>query len=261
MKWHRMQAILLRHWYQNMHDTGNLIGFIYWPLIDLLLWGITSLYLKSISSQGAQIVVVLVSGAVLSQLIYRSYYDFMVPIMFERWDRNLINLFASPITFTEWIVSVLLYDVIRTLIGFSVVTTVAYHFYDVNLLLLGQYFIPIMMLFMMSGWWIGFLVVGLSVLKGRRMDVVIWSVTAFLSPFSAIYYPVSILPQWAQNISHLLPQSYIFEAMRQILTKKPIDTSYFVISAVLNVVYLLIAILFFQWCFKKLLQKGLININ
>ena len=37
------------------------------------------------------------------------------------------------------------------------------------------------------------------------------------APFSAVFYPITALPQWAQNISWCLPTTYIFEGMRILL--------------------------------------------
>ena len=36
-------------------------------------------------------------------------------------------------------------------------------------------------------------------------------------PNGAVFYPVSVLPAWLQKIAYLLPSTYVFEGMRQVL--------------------------------------------
>jgi ABC-2 type transport system permease protein len=44
-----------------------------------------------------------------------------------------------------------------------------------------------------------------------------WPLAALLSPFAAVFYPVSVLPEWMQWAAHALPPSYVFEGMRSLL--------------------------------------------
>lgn len=259
MKLHRIQALLLRHWYHYLHDIGGLIASIYWPLIDLLLWGLTSVYLQSISTSNIKIVTTLVSGTIFWLMVHRSFFELTVPIIWERWDRNLINMFAAPLKISEWITAILILGLTRIFVGFTFVSIIAAFFYKVQILTFGVYLLPFLLLLLMSGWWMAFLVAGADVLFGRKVDVFIWTIVALLSPFSAIFYPVSTLPSWAQTISHVLPQSYVFEGMREVLQKGTVNQNFLTTSAALNIVYLLLSVLFFYWCFKKLLDKGLIK--
>ncbi|MBS0634138.1 MAG: ABC transporter permease [Verrucomicrobia bacterium] len=47
------------------------------------------------------------------------------------------------------------------------------------------------------------------------------------APFSDVFYPVSVLPTWAQHISWCLPTTYIFEGVRIILHKGSFPVEYF----------------------------------
>ena len=50
-----------------------------------------------------------------------------------------------------------------------------------------------------------------------------WSVLFGLTPFSAVFYPVSVLPAWVQPFALALPSAHVFEGMRQMLTDGSIN--------------------------------------
>src|SRR3990167_11053903 len=90
----------------------------------------------------------------------------------------------------------------------------------------------------MSGWWIGFLIASFILRFGTRIQTLAWSFTWLLSPFSAIYYPLYILPQWARNISQFVPMSYVFEEGRNLLYNGVVDYNKILICIGLNLFYL-----------------------
>ena len=53
---------------------------------------------------------------------------------------------------------------------------------------------------------------------GPSSEWFIWPIPALLSPFAAIFYPLSDpASQWMQVLAHALPPSYVFEGIRSIL--------------------------------------------
>ena len=37
-------------------------------------------------------------------------------------------------------------------------------------------------------------------------------------PFACVYYPVATLPLWLQSVAWLLPPTYVFEGLRELLS-------------------------------------------
>jgi ABC-2 type transport system permease protein len=89
------------------------------------------------------------------------------------------------------------------------------------------------------------------------MDSIAWMIAFMFAPFSAVFYPVEILPQWACTIAWGLPTTYIFEGMRQIIYTGEFPSYYFLVSLLLDLIYLTLSFTLFQWVFKKSLAKGL----
>jgi ABC-2 type transport system permease protein len=90
---------------------------------------------------------------------------------------------------------------------------------------------------------------------GPASEWFIWPLPALISPFVGVLYPVSTLPAWMQSVAHVLPPSYVFEGLRTIVAGKGFSGGTLVIGALLAVVYIILAYLFFVKVYKRSLRK------
>src|SRR3972149_1814242 len=97
MKLHRIVAVMVRHIYNFRHSWDRVTDAFYWPAMDILLWGLTSSYVLTQSGNLPNIVLLLLSGLVYWQIVWRSQYEITTNLLEELWSDNLVNLFASPI--------------------------------------------------------------------------------------------------------------------------------------------------------------------
>jgi ABC-2 type transport system permease protein len=107
----------------------------------------------------------------------------------------------------------------------------------------------------------GFLSAAIIVFYGKRVQMLAWMMAYIFAPFSAVYYPVEALPSWGQYIAKVLPMSYTFEGMRQVLNNQTFSMPMFTISIALNIVYLALAVLLFKFMFEKSRDKGLARLE
>jgi ABC-2 type transport system permease protein len=133
-----------------------------------------------------------------------------------------------------------------------------YFLFQFNIFVFGWYLIPLIFTLVTVGLWTGFLVMGLVIQYGYRVQSLAWSMIMIIMPFSAVFYPVSVLPGWMQGIAKWMPTSYMFEGMREIIVTGKMDMSVFVIATALNLVYMIVSCLFFAWGFKKARTNGMI---
>jgi ABC-2 type transport system permease protein len=261
MKLHRIYAIILRYMFLMRRSLDRLSDAFYWPTIDLLVWGLTSAYFKTFAPDTAPIVLMLVSGILLWLVAWRANYEITLGLLDDLWNKNLINIFVSPLTFIEWISSFLITGIIKIAMSLPFAMGVAYILYKVHILVYGFYLIPLLINLIMFGWFVGFLVAGIILRYGTKIQTLAWSFIAVLSPFSAIYYPVSMLPSWAQAISSIIPVSHVFEISRQILTTGKMDVSSLIAAFGLNLIYLTLSFVFLKSSFKKVLDSGLMRLE
>lgn len=260
MKLNRIYALILRFYYLFRHSYDRMGDAFYWPTIDLIIWGLTSSYFMTFAPNASQIILIVLSGLMFWQIVWRAQYEITVNLLEDLWNKNLINIFVSPIKFSEWVVSFIVIGITKAALSFPFTMLVAYLLYKVNIVFFGWNFIPIIFLLFMTGWWIGFFVAGLILRFGTQVQTLAWTFAWAIGPFCAIYYPVSILPPWAQKIAVLTPASYVFENAREIINKGHVDPNKFYISFILNLIYLILSISFFYFSFKKVMKKGLIKV-
>jgi len=260
MKIHRIYAVSLRFWYYFRHSFDRMTDAFYWPTMDLLLWGLTSTYFRQYIPNNANVVTMIVTGILLYIILWRGQYEITVNLLGDLWNRNLINIFASPLKFWEWITSFMVIGIIKAILSIAFASGVAYLLYKVNFFMYGFNLIPFLILLIMSGWWIGFFVAGVILRFGTKVQTLAWAFVAIFSPFIAVYYPLSVLPAWAQKVASFIPMSYIFEGAREVLYKGSLDYRKLWISLFLNIMYLIISLIFLRKSFDKVLEKGLVKV-
>ncbi|CAN5133522.1 N/A [soil metagenome] len=252
--------MLLRHAYLLRRSYDRIFDSFYWIALDLMIWGITGLFLAKIAPDSHRIVYMIISGVILWNVTYRTQIDINVSLLEELWNKNLINIFVSPLSFKEWISSLVILGMIKATVTVVFGSLIAYFAYHVNMTIYGYHLITFIVLLMMSGWWIGFFISSLLLQYGTRIQTLGWSFVWLLGPFAAIYYPLNTLPVWAQQIAKVVPMSYVFEEARNLLFNGKINYQNLLISFVLNLLYIVIGIFMINRSFSKILQKGLVKV-
>lgn len=261
MSWQRIYAVFTRYLYP-IKRLDPLSDLIFWPFIDILLWGLTSNWLQSGEAGSfGSIASSLLCCLLFWQIIWRTQYDISVNLLTEFWARNLSNLFSSPLKPTEWIVGVLLLGLTKAVVGGIFGITAVYFLYGVKFLELGIQVIPFFFLFSMAGWTLGFLAGGIIIYFGQRLQQIAWMMPWLIAPFSAIFYPITSLPNWAQNIAKYMPTTPFFESVRSLISGKSIIWSDLIFAIFLNLVYMALAVCFFLYLFKKRKKYGLMGIE
>lgn len=252
-----ISAMVRRYVYNLKHDLNSLTDAFYQPAMEVFIWGITSTYLKTASGNLSHLVILLLSGVVFWIAVNQAQQSISVNLMREFWDRNLVNIFASPIRIREWIAAVIIEGVIRTLLALMFAILLVLILYKTNLFTYGILMIPFMISLFLTGWAIGFFISGLIIRFGHTFQAFAWIGVTLLAPFSAVFYPLSALPEWMQIIGKLLPTSYIFQGMREVLNSGKIPYEQISVSFALNTFYLVLSIWFFVRMFNKSRELGL----
>jgi len=253
----RVLAMVLRHVVNLKHSLDRFTDMFYWPAMDLLIWGITGLYLATFIPNTSHYLEIIISGLIFWIIIWRAQYEITTNLLAELWDRNIINIFSSPLTIYEWSASFMVFGLFKTIISVCFSAALAFWFYHYNVFMFRWYLIPFSISLLLTGWAGGFFVAGFLIRFGNKIQTLAWAGIALLAPFSAIYYPLSVLPGWAQYIGRFIPSTYIFEDIRQILSGNSPSIGYIIISFGLNILYIVLSFLFFKWMFEKSRKLGL----
>ncbi len=243
--------------YNFKHTLDRSTDVFFWPAMDIVLWGFTTLYISQQATGLSFIVTSVLAGLILWMAVWRGQYEITVNLLEEMWNQNMINIFASPIRVREWIAGVFLLGVIKMFFTLSFATLVAIVVYKARIFSLGFYLLPFLALLLMTGWAFGIIVAGVIIRFGTKIQTLAWSGVSLVTPFSGVFYPVSVLPDWAQKISAVLPTSYIFEGMRSVLLKGTLPLDYLFMSLLINVILLSFGLFFFAYMFNQSKKQGL----
>ncbi len=234
----RIGALVLRHVYLLRSSGPRVLELIYWPTVQMVLWGFITVFLVNHSSWLAQVSGVLLSGVLLWDVLFRGQLGVALVFMEEMWSRNLGHLFVSPLRPGELAAALLTMSLIRTLIGVGGAALVAmplfhYSIFDLGLPLLG-FFVNLIVM----GWAIGLAVSGIVLRYGLGAESMAWIAIFAVQPVSGVYYPVATLPEWLQYVAWALPSSHVFEGMRAVLLERQFRLDLLANAMALNVVYL-----------------------
>ncbi|MFQ5737169.1 MAG: ABC transporter permease, partial [Thermodesulfobacteriota bacterium] len=174
------------------------------------------------------------------------------------WSRNLLNIFVSPFSPAEYVASLMLLSVIKLIFTSTVMVTLAWVFYSFDIFLLGFPLIPLILNLIVMGWSIGIVTTALILRFGQEAEVLAWGIALLFQPFSAVFYPVSVLPGWLQAVAWCIPSAHVFEGMRQVISGGGFPVSHMLWAAGLNVIYITVSLLFFWWNFRAVKKRGLL---
>lgn len=249
--------MVIRYAINMRHSLDRLSDMFYWPLMDLVLWGLTGLYFAKLNTANPHSVEIILTGVIFWLIIWRGQYEINLNLLSELWDRNLVNIFVTPLKLSEWIISLLIFGLLKMLFSLIFVSLLAFILYKYNVFMYGIFIIPVTISLLLTGWTVGFTIAGVLIRFGQKVQTLAWVGGALVAPFSAVYYPLSILPGFAQKIAQFIPSSYMFEGMREFIVTGNIPYEKFLTSFILNAVYLTISILFFNFMFNKSKRLGL----
>lgn len=252
----RVAALVLRHVYVLRGSWPRLIELAYWPTMQMILWGFMTLFLVGKTSYVAQAFGVLLSGALLWDLLFRSQLGVSMSFLEDIWARNLGHLFVSPLRPIEMICALLTMSIIRAMIGIVPAAILAGLMFDYSILSLGLPLIGFFANLTLMGWAIGLLICGVVLRYGQGAESLAWGVIFALAPVSGIYYPVETLPAWLKAIAALLPSSYVFEGMRAVLTEHLARVDLMIEGFLINIIYLLIGLGGFLGYFRAARRRG-----
>ncbi|KKQ49294.1 MAG: ABC-2 type transporter [candidate division TM6 bacterium GW2011_GWF2_38_10] len=253
----RIKAIIIRSVLYYIHNKMTLVDLIFWPALDIIVWGTTSVWFSRSSASPETFIVAILTGLVFWEMTVRSIYELSVGMIREIDNRCLITLFTTPLKSGEWIAASCTIGLLRAFISAFFCTSLVALFYGKNLLSIGLASIPFALALIVAGWSIGIFGASIMVYFGHKVQGIPWMLPYFFAPFSGITYPISALPSWMQNFGYALPTTYIFESVRTTIMTGHTPWKIFFTGVGISCIFLIASLAFFSYMFNKSKDKGL----
>ena len=262
MNWNKIFALSLRHIYLIKGSFPRILDLIYWPTVQIFLWGFISKFFTLNSSYYDNTVGIILSAAILYDFLFRSSISYNMMFLEEIWSRNFTNLFIAPIKISEIISALTCTAILRTLIGLVPAVIISIPLFGVSILKIGTPLIFLLLILYIFGVTLGLLVTSGLLRFGPSFENIAWASLFFLAPLGCIYYPIEILPEWLQTIAKLLPLVHIFEEMRNILINNIVNYFEILKAFLISLVYFVIGIMIFYISYSGAKKRGtLINMG
>ncbi|MBV9261444.1 MAG: ABC transporter permease [Pseudolabrys sp.] len=248
----RVSAMVRRYWYLLRSSWPRILDLIYWPTVQMLMWGFLQLYVSQNSGFFAQASSVFIGAVLLWDILFRGQLGFSISFLEEMYARNLGNIMMSPLRPTEFITALMIMSVVRLSIGMIPVSFLAITFFGFNLWGLGLALVAFSINLLLTSWAIGIFVAGLLLRNGLGAESMAWTIMFLFLPLTCVYYPVTVLPFWLQWVAWALPPTYVFEGMRALLIAHVFRADLMVEAFAFNIVLFVAASL----AFIKLLESA-----
>ena len=248
--------MVLRYWYLLRGSWPRVADLVYWPAVQMLMWGFLQLYLVDQTSMAAQAGGAFIGAVLLWDILFRGQIGFSMSFLEELWSRNLGNLMMTPLRAPEFVIALMFMSTVRVLIGLVPVSLLAIVFFGFNFWALGLAVAAFFANLILTSWSIGLIASGMVLKKGLGAEGLAWSMTFLLLPLACVYYPVAVLPGWLQWISLALPPTHVFEGLRALVLEQRFDASDMLAALLLNVVFFAAASVTFGLLMRSARNSG-----
>ncbi len=258
MNFTRTFAIFLRQFYLVRGSVARFLPLFAWVTVDMTLWGFMSRYLNRVASPGYNFVPALLGAVLLWDFFIRVMQGVTMAFFEDVWSRNFLNIFATPLSISEYIGGMVLSSVATSSVGLAVMLILSTTVFSLSFLAYGVLLVPFILVLFLFGIAMGVLGISVVLRYGPAAEWFVWPIPALVSPFAGVFYPLSTLPPWMRVLSYALPPSYVFESMRTILRGGGVPLHALVWAVALAVLDVLLACGVFTWTYRYAVRNGLI---
>ncbi|NMJ41355.1 ABC transporter permease [Roseomonas sp. JC162] len=259
----RIWGLVYRHLALYRRSWPRVLELMYWPVLQMVVWGFITAYLAGVQQNTATIAAgVLLGGVLLWEITLRSQMGFAISFLEEVWSRNLGHIFVSPLRPWEMVTGLAAMSVLRTVAAVLPAMLLAFMLYGFGVWKLGPVLVVFVSALMAMGWAVALAVTALILRHGAGAEALAWGVMFGIAPFAAVFYPVAVLPPWLQPVALSIPAAHVFEGMRAALIDGRIAWDHLAWAVALDGVWLALAAWIFLAQFHQARVRGaLLNIG
>jgi ABC-2 type transport system permease protein len=219
----RIAAVFVRHWHASRRSPYRLLDFVFWPVIDVVLYGSVTTYMRQADDSPAAVrtALAVVAGLVMWQVTFQAQKSVATSFFDEIYLRQLPGLLTTPLRPVEWVLGAALQGLAKVLVGVAAVSLAAAALTGFNIIDAGPEIVVVMVLLLLTGWALALVVMGLIMFAGNGNEALAYSLLFMMLPLSGAFYPISVLPGLLQPVAKILPTTYTFSAAREVVLGNP----------------------------------------
>lgn len=234
----RLKVVLLHTWYHFTHSLETWVDIFWNPAIQIWVYTLIALsFVKGGDSRGFNVII----GMIFWQIIWVGQYSITIGPLWEIWAKSFSSLFISPLSMGEFVLGQMISGVVKSVFAFAMACTIAYLLYDFSIFSLGWVLPVYYVEFLLFSWAAGIMLLSLIFRYSTQVQSLSWALIFLVQPFGAVFYPVTVLPEYVRWIAYIFPVTYVFETIRLQLQTSFIDWRALGIATIINGIWLIAA--------------------
>ena len=217
MSWLRIRTVVRRLFLVLWRNPARWFDIAVWPFFDVVLFGSLGAFVAQENDASRAATPFLLAGIMLFHILFQSQIGISTGFMEETWSRNVLNLFTTPLTEIEYVAGLALFTILKSVLGITSISLVAFGFYRFGLGEVGWSLVPIVVVLMVLGYGLAMVNIGLMLRFGPSAEIFTWGFNFLLLALSGVFNPISALPGGLQPVARILPTTYAFGAARDVL--------------------------------------------
>ena len=181
--------MVLRHWYLLSSSWPRVLDLMYWPAVQMLMWGFLQIYVSQNSGFFAQAAGTFIGAVMLWDILFRGQLGFSISFLEEMYARNMGNLMMSPLRPIEFVLALM----IRASSGFPSAwcrcRCSRSAFFDFNLWGMGLALAVFFMNLLLTSWAVGIVVSGILLRHGLGAENLAWGIMFLMLPLDLRLLP------------------------------------------------------------------------
>ncbi|HTY23472.1 MAG TPA: hypothetical protein VMC85_10105, partial [Desulfomonilaceae bacterium] len=186
MDFNRTGAIVLRYFYLMRQSPARALPIFAWIAVDMVLWGFLTRYLNAISSAGFDFVPTLLGAVLLWDFFIRVMQGVALTFLEDVWSRNFLNIFATPLSISEYVGGLVLSTIATSSVGLIVMLVLATSLFGLSFFAYGLMLVPFLLVLFLFGIALGILSSAMVLRFGPASEWLVWPIPALISPFVGV---------------------------------------------------------------------------
>src|SRR5262245_1563905 len=182
----RTSAIVIRHLYLLRSSPARLLGLLAWVAVDMVLWGFITKYLNSVTTPGFDLVPVLLGAVLFWDFFTRVMHGVTTAFFEDVWSHNFLNVFATPLSISEYVTGLVLSSIATSLIGLAFMVFLTSVIFGLSIVAYGPAVAAFLLVLFLFGVALGVCGSAVVLRLGPSAEWFIWPIPALISPFAGV---------------------------------------------------------------------------
>ena len=171
---------MLRQYYLMRGSPARVLPLFAWVAVDMVTWGFITKYLNAVSGSGFNFVPSLLGAVLLWDFFVRVMQGVTTTFFEDVWSRNFLNIFATPLSISEYVSGLVLSSIATSSVGLVVMLVLATAVFGLSFFVYGVLLIPYLLVLFLFGIALGVIGCGIVLRLGPASEWFIWPIPALI---------------------------------------------------------------------------------